>query len=136
MTQAHKTTQEQMEKFIENARAQALTKTQDTTVLTPTTLNTNTPNITYASPPYNLHQTPTWHTTHSNMAHAQNGAINPAYRYQELQTPAQSNSPEQQMYQAPTDLSQSVVDLLRHQTDLAQKHTLCTPAHHGCPSQH
>ena len=57
---------------------------------------------------------------HPNRAHAPNGTNHPAYRYQELQTPAQSNSPEQQIYQTPTDLNQSVIHLLRHQTDLAQ----------------
>ena len=63
MAQAHKNMQEQTRKFIENAISQVLTKTQDTTVPTSATLNTNTQNITYASPPYNLHQTPTWHPT-------------------------------------------------------------------------
>ena len=44
---------------------------------------------------------------------------NPAYRHQHLQTNTQSNSPEQHIYQTPTDLNQSEVDLLSHQTDLA-----------------
>ena len=42
MAQAHKTMQEQTGKFIENEISQALTKTQDTTVPTSTTLNTKT----------------------------------------------------------------------------------------------
>ena len=54
------------------------------------------------------------------MANAPNGTMHTAYGYQELQTPAQSNGPKQQIYQAPTNLNQSVVDLLRHQTDLGQ----------------
>ena len=98
MAQAHKTMQEQTGKFIENAISQALTKTQDTTVPTSATLNTNTQNVTHASPPYNLHQTLTWHTTHPNMAHAPNSTMHTTYGYQELQTPTQSNSTEQQIY--------------------------------------
>ena len=57
---------------------------------------------------------------HPNMVHAPNGTTHPAYRYHELQTPRQSNSPKQQIYQANTNLNQLVVDLLRHQTDLTQ----------------
>ena len=114
MTQVLKTTQEQTGKFIEKALSQALTKTQDTTVPTSATLNTNTPNVTYTSLPYNLHQTPTWHVTHPNTAHAANGTTHPAYGYQEVQTPTRANSSEQQIYQANTNLNQSVVALLRY----------------------
>ena len=42
-----------------------------------------------------------------------------AYAYQDFQTPTQANSSEPQIYQTNTDLNQSVIDLLRHQTDLA-----------------
>ena len=120
MAQAHKNMHKQTGKFIENAASQAITKPQETTVPTSATLNTNTQNVTYASSPYNLHQTPTWHTVHPNMEHTLNGTMHPAYRYQELQTPTLSNSPEQQTCKANTNLNQSVVDLLRHQTDLTQ----------------
>ena len=58
MAQAHKTVQEQTGKFLENVILQALTKTQDTTVLTSATLNTNTLNVTYASLPYNFTSNP------------------------------------------------------------------------------
>ena len=53
------------------------------------------------------------------MAHTANGTTHPTYGYQELQTPTQSNSHEQQIYQANTDLNQSLVHLIRYQTDLA-----------------
>ena len=119
MTQAHKTTQEQTGKIIKSAISQALTKSQATTVSPPTTLNTSNQNVNWASPPYNLHQTPTWHTTHPDIPHVPHVNIHPAYRHQELQTNTQSDNPGQQIYQAPTNLSQSVDDLLWHQTDLA-----------------
>ena len=59
MTQAHKNSQEHTGKIIENAISQALTKTQDTTVSPLATLNSSSQNVNYASPLYNLHQTPT-----------------------------------------------------------------------------
>ena len=62
---------------------------------------------------------PAWHTTHPNIPHAPCVNTNPAYRHKELQTNTQSNSPKQQIYQTPTDLNLSVLDLLRYQTDLA-----------------
>ena len=78
MAQAHKTAQEQTGKLTENAISQVLTKTPDTAVPTSTTLNTNTQNLNYASPPYNLHQTSTWHTVHPNMAHTPNSTMHTA----------------------------------------------------------
>ena len=80
--QTCQTTQEQTGKFIENAISQVLTKNQNTTVPTSATLNNNTPNIKYESPPYNLHPTPTQHTDHPNMIHAQNCTMHTAYSYQ------------------------------------------------------
>ena len=63
--------------------SQALTKTQDTTVPASSTFNSNTQDVNYASPPYNLHQTPTWHTAHTNVAHTPNIPTHTAYGYQE-----------------------------------------------------
>ena len=115
MTQVHKTAEEQTSKTIENAISQVLTKTHDTTTSTLTTLNASNQNVTYASPPYNVHQTPTWHTTYPNIPHTPHVNTNPTYRHQELHKNTQPDSHEQEIYQAPTDLNQSVVDLIRHQ---------------------
>ena len=90
MTQIHKTIQKQTGIIIESAISQALSETQDTTVSLPTTINTSNQNVNYASLPYTLHQTPTWHTTHPTIPHAN---THQAYRHQELQTNTQSNSP-------------------------------------------
>ena len=117
MTQTHKAVQEQTGKIIENAMSQALTKKQDTTISASTTLNTSNQNVNYASPPHSLYQTPTWHTTHPNIPH-------PPHVNTILQMNTQSNRPGQQLYHTPTNLNQSVADLLRCQTDLAH-YTQC-----------
>ena len=103
----------------ENSISQVLAKPQDTTVPTSATLNNNTQDITYAHPPYILHQTPTWSTVHPNMAHTPNSTMHTAYGYMEVLAPTNLTALNHR-FAKPTPIShQSVIDPLRHQTDLA-----------------
>ena len=74
-------------------------------------------------------------TQHTQTIHTPHSTTHTAYGYQELQTPTQSNSPEQQTYHTNTNLNQLVIDLLRHQTDLAHNtqclHQKTTDAFHN-----
>ena len=85
MTQAHNTTQDHTGKLIENAISKALSKTQDTTVSLPTTVNTSTRNITYASPTYDSHQTSSWPPSQPAISHTPHINTHPTYRHKESQ---------------------------------------------------
>ena len=66
------------------------------------------------------------HTTHPHIN------THPAYRHQGTQINTQTDNIEQQVHQTPPNFNQSVVDLLRHQTELANS-TQCL---HQKPQMH
>ena len=119
MTLAHKTAQENTGKMIENSISQAITKTQDTTVSPPATSYTNHQNIIYTSSTYNIHSAPNWYSDNYNRQNRSHGNTHPTYRHEELQTHPYTDFSDPQIHQISTNLNQSVVKLLRHQTDLA-----------------